>query len=493
MQYFKILCVAFLVFFLPWFSLYKTNINTLPIQSEDTLPAMFLPVTIIKEHTLYLDTYYSMMLEKYPQPDDKQQFLDKIPFYLRKAYTISPGNISQENRLNQNTYIVNKNYHYVSAFPIMTAILALPIYLIPIILNISITWNNLIILSHLSAAFIMSLSVLAFYILLKKHFISDKYKLNLLTIIYAFGTINFALVSQALWQHGTVQLFVILAVYFLFNALNLDTKNIKKHYDQLFLSGLCFGFAILSRPTSAIVIPIISILLVYKLYFEKYKLIPSIKLFISYILGFIPPALFFYLYNSIFYKNILNQGYANQLTTGWLSKFPEGFLGLWVSPSKGILIYSPVFIFIFISLYLCIREIKKSKTYETNLKYILFGIIVLFHTLILGKWKHWYGGWSFGYRMASDIIPFLVLLLIPFIKSKYFEKYKKIFYTFIVISVVIELYGLIFFDGIWHAAYDKGFVDTAWLWSIKNSEMIFNVRRVLVKLGLLIQACPKCL
>lgn len=454
---------------------------------------MFLPVTIIKEHSLYLDTYYPMLIQKYPHPDDKHQFLNKTPFYLRKAYTMTPGEIAKSKHSNQTTYIINNNYHYVSAFPIITALLALPIYIIPVLLNMPITWDNLILLSHVSSAFIMALSVVAFYILLKKHFISDKHKLKLLTSIYAFGTINFALVSQALWQHGAVQLFVILALYFFFNTLDLKIKSIGKYYDQIFLSGLCFGFAILSRPTSAIVIPIISILLVYKLYFEKYKLIPSIKLFISYILGFIPPALFFYLYNSIFYKNISNQGYANQLTTGWLSRFPEGFLGLWLSPSKGILVYSPIFLFIFISTYLCIKEIRKNKTYEVNLKYILFGVIVLLHTLILGKWKHWYGGWSFGYRMAADVIPFFVLLIVPFIKSNYFEKYKRIFYVLIAISILVEISGLAFFDGIWHAAYDRGFIDTGWLWSLKDSEFIFNVRRVLVKLGLLASACPKCL
>jgi len=119
--------------------------------------------------------------------------------------------------------------------------------------------------------------------------------------------------------------------------------------------------------------------------------------------------------------------------------------------------------------------------------------MVLTHTLILGKWKHWYGGWSFGYRMAADIIPFLVLLIAPFIKSEFFNKYKKVFIGLLVLSIAVEVYGLIFFDGIWHAAYDRGFTDTGWLWSLKDSELVFNIRRILVKLGRLEKACPSCL
>lgn len=116
--------------------------------------------------------------------------------------------------------------------------------------------------------------------------------------------------------------------------------------------------------------------------------------------------------------------------------------------------------------------------------FLIFGLIVILHTFILGFWKHWYGGWSFGYRMASDILPFLVFLLIPFVQSSYFSRYQKAFYFLFLVSFLWELMGLVFYDGIWHAAYDHGFVNTGWLWSCKESELAFNLRRVLVKLGL---------
>ena len=95
--------------------------------------------------------------------------------------------------------------------------------------------------------------------------------------------------------------------------------------------------------------------------------------------------------------------------------------------------------------------------------------------------------------MSSDVIPFLILLLVPFVQSDHFTKYKKVFYVIAGLSVYIQLLGIVFFDGIWHAAYDKGFTDTSWLWSLKDSELVFNVRRVMVKLGLLAKACAQCL
>jgi len=62
----------------------------------------------------------------------------------------------------------------------------------------------------------------------------------------------------------------------------------------------------------------------------------------------------------------------------------------------------------------------------------------------------------------------------------------------LVVSVMVQISGIVFFDGVWHAAYDKGFKNTAWLWSIKDSEAAFNMRRVLVKAGLLDKACEVC-
>ena len=80
----KFVLLSTAIYFLSWLAVYKTNINKLSIQSEDTLPAMFLPVTILKEGTLYADTYYQMIAEKYPHPDDKSGMLGLTPFYFRK-------------------------------------------------------------------------------------------------------------------------------------------------------------------------------------------------------------------------------------------------------------------------------------------------------------------------------------------------------------------------------------------------------------------------
>ncbi|MFC1722210.1 hypothetical protein ACFL0C_01025 [Patescibacteria group bacterium] len=457
-EFIKITLFSTVIYFVSWLVVYSLGINSLSIQSEDTIPSMFLPVSIIKDKTLYADKYYDLIIKSYPHPDDKDYSLGLTPFYFRKA-----------------------GPHYITAFPIISGLLALPIFALPLMFGMSISWLNVTVLSHLTSAITVGLSGSILFIFLSKHLLKDRKKVFLLTLIYLFGTINYALVSQALWQHGALQLFIILSLYYLYEK-------------KWFMTGLTVGLAVLSRPTAIYFVPFVFLIFINQLIEE----ISDIKInkrqltnILIYFFGLLLTFLFFAWYTKRFYLNISNNGYSDQILVNWLSRFPEGFLGLWLSPSKGILVYSPIFIFSLIGIYLLFKN-KEWKKKSSFIYIASFGLVVT-HTLILGKWKHWYGGWSFGYRMAADVIPFLIISMIPFMKSVYFKKYIKVFSILLVISVAVQIYGMIFFDGIWHAAYDLGFENTKWLWSIKDSELIFNIRRLLVKLGHLEKACPSCL
>lgn len=439
-----------LIYFFSWFFVLKTGINTLAIQSEDTLPALFIPVTILKEGTLYADSYYQMILHNYPQPDDKDFLKGSVPFYYKKI-----------------------GGHYVTAFPILAGLLAIPVYILPLLAQMPITFENVALLGHLTAAITVALSGLVLYkLLLRTFFENDNRKALFVTLFYLFGTINLSMLSQALWQYGTLELMVLLGLYYFYASSTSKT---------IFLSGLFFGLAVLARPTAILIFVLMALLL-----FIKTR---NFKLLTLFVTGLLLCGVFFLGYTNLYFKDVANQGYSSQLTSNWLGRFPEGFLGIWFSPSKGILIYSPLFIMLFPGLYVLV----KNKAHVLRKDYMFFWLIVLVHTLVMGKWKHWYGGYSYGYRMAADILPFLVLLLVPYMCSTFFAKTKKLFYGLLGISVLVHAAGIVFFDSIWHAAYDKGFKDTSWLWSLKDSEFAFNVRRVLVKLHFMQKACDQCL
>ena len=432
---FKVFFISFLIYFFSWFVLYKLGINSLPIQSEDVVPSIFTSIAIVKDGTFYLDNYYSMMVGRYPQPDDASL----TPFYLRKV-----------------------GDHYLTAFPLMSSLVAVPVFALYLPLVGTLSWDDIFYLSHLSGSFVLALCSMLIYYLFSKVIKTSEKNALILTAIYSLATINFSLISQGLWQHGTVQFFLILGVIFW----------IKERY---FYTFLFLSFAFLSRPTAGLVLLIFGI---YLLYTKPL----SLKLVKEVSLGILIPVLFFLYYNYTFYLGFSNQGYASQMSNSWLGNPPESLIGMWVSPSKGILIYSPIFIFSLIGLW---QGFKKNR-----LVAISFWVILL-HTLVLSKWKHWYGGYGFGYRMASDIIPFFIIPIWYLIEN-FYEKLKVKIFSVFVVSLIIQISGLAFFDSIWHSAYDTGFRNTSWLWSLQNSEAAFNIRRLMVKANLLDKACEKC-
>lgn len=432
---FKVFFISFLIYFFSWFVLYKLGVNSLPIQSEDVVPSIFTSIAIVKDGTFYLDNYYSMMVGRYPQPDDSSL----TPFYLRKV-----------------------GEHYLTAFPLMSSLVVVPIFALYMPFVGTLSWSDIFYLSHLSGSFVLALSSMLIYYLFSKVIKTSEKNSLILTAIYSLATINLSLISQGLWQHGTIQFFLILGIIFWLKE--------KYFYTFLFLS-----LAFLSRPTAGLVLAIFGIYLLYNKILS-WKLVKEVSL------GILIPLLFFLYYNYAYYTDFSNQGYASQISNSWLGNPPESLIGMWVSPSKGILIYSPIFIFTLIGLW---QGFKKNR-----LVAISFWVILL-HTLVLSKWKHWYGGYGFGYRMASDIIPFFIIP-IWYLIEHYYEKVKiKVFAVF-VISFIIQISGLAFFDSIWHSAYDTGFRNTSWLWSIQNSEAAFNIRRLMVKARLLDKACEKC-
>lgn len=307
-----IFILTFLIYFGFWWVFYSTNVNSLPLQSEDILPSVFTGISLVKDNTIYLNNYYEMMVSKYPQPDDSS----RTPFYLKKV-----------------------GDNYLSAFPILSSIVTYPIFLVYLQFVPEVNWQDVYNLSHLSGAFVVSLSSVLFYFLLINVFKFSNRTSLWLTIVYSFATVNLSLVSQGLWQHGVVQLFLILGFIYFY----------KKNY---FLMTLFLGFGILARPTAAIVLLILGIFIILRKDLNFRNTAYSI-------FGVLIPLTFFLIYNQVYYQDISNQGYAGQLLDSWIGNFPESFFGIWLSPSKGILVYSPVLIFSLIAVY---KGFKKKST-----------------------------------------------------------------------------------------------------------------------------------
>jgi hypothetical protein len=396
----------------------------------DGAPTRMLPISILKEGDFDLDEYV-------PARND-----DFVWFVL----------------------VETDDGHYISKYPVLSSVLALPFYAVPHFLGVEFTTAIIITLAKISAAFITAMSAILLLFIFRKY-LSEKWSV-FLTIAYAFGTSSWTVSSQDLWQHGASQLFLIMTVYLLLKAKKSDL--------HFLLIGITIGLGIAARYLNIIFAGVYLLFILY-----RYR-----KKIISTLLGVMVPISLLLMYQSYYLDNPLQTGYSCNAYSnrtfacieGWYSGFWDGFGGLLISPSRGIFIFTPFLIFSLVGLWLLWRRGKKeTQDYNLFFRYISVGVIIFI--IVMSKWWAWYGGVTYGPRMLADITPLLMLFFIPLLESPIFKKkFVSIIIIFlIVISIINQFTGIIFWDGSWQKA-DTLSADHSWLWDWSNSQLIYYLK-----------------
>lgn len=366
-----------------------------------------------------------------------------LPYLLIKYKTFEFGKALGAFYLTQDTakipyYLININGHYFSKYPIFTGLMAIPIYLIPVLLNKipGFTYYdsivNILTLGRIAASLYASLSVLIILLIIRniKKTIYDN---NLdkwdyaFGLFYAFGTTTYSVSSRSLWQHTTAQFIVSLITLYLLKSL----KNPKLVY----WTGLLSGIAVLCRPTTISLAVIVSI----------YVLVTHKNYFLKYILFSLPPVAFFIIYNYVIFGSILGNGYQLSGDTKFNGNVLEGIAGLLFSPSRGILFYStPLFLFI-PEIYEIFKKFIKQRFSVINydILTLFLSIALIFHLIIVSLWWCWWGGDSAGYRMLTEYLPIIGLLSYSaFYKLK--NKYRYLMLITMIFSFYVNINLVIF-------------------------------------------------
>jgi len=270
----------------------------------------------------------------------------------------------------------------------------------------------------------------------------------LFSFVYAFATAVWSITSRGIWQHGPSLFFITLSLFILY----------KKNEKFIPYSGFLLGFAVFNRPTNIL----IALPLTVYVFFQHRKS------FIKYILLASIPAFLLFSYSYIYLNSIIFLGQGQGLAA-FDGNLIRGFFGLLISPARGLLIFSPIFIFSFIYF----PKILFSK-HENDIlhKYLMISVVLLI--LFYSKWKCWWGGWSFGYRLLIEVIPMLIIIL-----AVYWEKsiskniyLKTIFIIFLIISVYFHFLGAYYYPSGFNEIPDSIDSHIERLWYIKDTELI---------------------
>ncbi len=419
-----------------FFTFFYTGTQRLDINT-DTVITTLLPISLIRGEGFGLEKLYPT------------------------AYKIIPAKLN-ENGLPY--YVVKANDRLFSVFPVFSSVISIPIYFLPVMLKNITTANieeNVVIiflLGKISASLFSAISVALIY-LTTKEFLSTK-KALLIASFYALGTSTLSLSSQALWQTGAAQMFIGATVYFFVKG--------QKNKHLLPFCGLFLGFATITRFSIAMLALTFTI---YFLIFERKRFLkfiffalPSISFLVWYQLTY-TGDFFFYKYEGV--GQIVS--IQNPLT--------KGVTGLLLAPNKGLLIYSPIFIFSILGAILAWT--KKNKGFK------FFSIVIALYLFFIGSWSIWHGGWSFGPRTIAEITPVATVLLIPVLKSrKVWSNYsfRIVFILIGLLSIFIHFLGVSTANISWHVEQTKNLTieeshKGKFFWDLKNPEIYYFFKK----------------
>lgn len=207
-------------------------------------------------------------------------------------------------------------------------------------------------------------------------------------LVFSFATPAWSTGSRALWMHGFSMLLLPLGLWAILRQ-------------KWAAAGAVLALAFFVRPTNAVPLAFAGV----------WALAESRRVALRFALGALPVALVFVGINYATYGTLLAPFFFAQrpgtASLGLHSRLGEALLGNLVSPSRGLFVYSPIFLF---SLYGVWRWLRHPPQRRLGL---FLGAVMLGHYLLISSYEDWFGGHSYGPRYFSDLSSYFTLALVP--------------------------------------------------------------------------------
>jgi hypothetical protein len=298
-----------------------------------------------------------------------------------------------------------------------------------------------------------------------------------LVVAYALGTGVWSVATRAMWQHGPAML--VLA-----GALVCFTRPPRAA--RWLLGSALLGLMVANRPGNAVLVAPIVVWCALRLWRERRALVapwlvvaalPIVALLVySHVVwGDVInlPIVALLVYSHVVWGDVINLGQGHHWRGvddgdgGRDGNLLVSLGGLLLSPSRGLLIYSPFFLFALVAAW----RIARGRTGDGLARALVAGVTLLL--LLVGSWHMWWGGWSFGYRLLLDAAPALIVL------SAYGYEHvaatmargRLIFVATVALAVFVHGLGAFFYPCGFNLLPDNIDQNTARLWSVTDNQI----------------------
>ena len=460
------------------------NINLRQVSSYDTYASRFVPISILRDGDLILDEFVPESI--------KQQATDDFFSY----------------------YFVYVRGHFYDSHPPVGPMLAMPVYALPVWIGIPDRAELIAnMFSKLAASLMVALSGVLIFRASRQmliptlapmpHAVEHATRVAVLaSITYGLATGVWSTASLAMWTHTPAVLGFAVALW----ALTTGRVGV---------AGAAAAAACVSRPATAPAVALLGLYLAHRALRDGWDA-PDAAQRRREVIRFSAAASFTgltgVLYNYWLFNNAVGgapfrmpRG-VEELSTGMFSgSLSTGFAGLTVSPSRGILIYSPI---VLAAVYGAARawrsplDADKEATRpfgrtDAVLLARYSSLAALAILLTYSKFSMWWGGHGYGPRYLTDAMPFLGPLfglgLSPIFGRTSRGRAGRIAVTLaLTYSIVIQAIGAFCWPSSWTLNDNPPYRFRLWDWRESQIELCIRdgpridpaARQLLRKLGL---------
>lgn len=321
---------------------------------------------------------------------------------------------------------------FVSTFGPGTGITVLPAFLVSrAVFGASPDdWPSLYYTGKASASLIVALTVAVTYLTAAQ--LVPRRAALLTAVCLGLGTALWSSCTQFLMQQGPCALFVAVAAH------GFLRRGEGSHW--MFVCGFAMGMATVCRPTWAVATAALGIYLVI---YDRRSLA-------AYVLGGLPTALAFLAYNMHYFEHPLAFGQLDKkaeisrVSPSQVAYFSTpllvGAAGILLSPSRGLLVFSPFLAFAAWGALRAYRDERFRPLFP-----LLLSILAIWPLEF--KFFDWWGGFSYGSRHLSDSLPILILFVLPVMEDILRVRALGAIYALLLAwSVALQVLGVAAYD-----------------------------------------------
>lgn len=346
--------------------------------------------------------------------------------------------------------IRSRDGHWVSAYPVVPALLATPFYF-PFVF-----WQDFnpfapghgnllrILMEKLVGAILAALSVVVLERVLR--YLTHPRAAFWLSLVYAFATPTWSTSSQGLWMHGPSQLLLAGSLWLLVRGEPTGWRGVAL--------GLLAGLLTANRPLNLFFSLAIAWIVWRRIGWRSWPFAAAAA----------GVALLLVSYNLVFFSSLAG-GYADfevinpvHLQPRWPTLETVG--GLLVS-NRGLLVFCP-----FLLALLAWRRPPGRRLEEAAVLAAAWGLNLVGYAAFI----FWHGGYCYGPRYLTDSLPVLFFFLAPALERCRGWLARLVFGLAVVYSVLLQAIGAFCFPG-----GDAGNANVLGLWNLSRSAPVLSL------------------